>query len=544
MASCFIIGTLPYPACRNPFFSYGFEKKHYLCNLDWLYIDRIHPATIHQISMKHIILIITILFILTSLMQAQSGIAVKMIVSDHQACLGDAIRFDDATTPNDNVTSRRWTFSDTTIQGLFAGDQITVIRQFSKDINPVELRLIRTTFDTVQQDTIFGTHADTLTAVGGGDSIVMVADTTIVPGSTKAVIPRYDTSYAYDTVYIFIHPKMHPTGDSVICAGNETNIKMEPIMNAVTYSWFDKYYDNGSPLAYGSRLQVDVPAGVAKATYYLKITNSRGCTGWDSVNVFVMQPTLTTLPADGNICIGDPAFLMAGKADHYQWESLPPDSSLIGQELNSTIEVSPKTTTLYALTSYGSNGCSAEKIYATITVHPLPTPAVSVTPAVVDPTDPTITLTDVSQNGVSSFWSFGLNNFASGKTVTHTFTELNKDSVTVILQTSNDLGCSADTLFRIAVQSVAIWVPNTFTPNRADNSVFRISTVNELDYFTMQIFNRRGLLVFESNDPLFIWDGSHEGEYCPQGVYVYICNYRLAGTDQVDQAKGSITLLR
>lgn len=497
--------------------------------------------------MKHIILIITTVFILIGSSWAQSGIAVKMVVSDHHVCPGDVIRFEDET-PNDNVTSRRWTFGDTTVVlGTFAGDQITVIRQFEKDTNPVELRLIRTTFDTVlhtTKDTIYGTHNDTLTAINGDDSIVAVKDTTIIPAGTTVITPHYDTSYAYDTVYVFIHPKMHSIGDSVICAGNETNIKMEPIMNAVTYSWFDQFYDNGSPLSYGSRLQVKVPSGVTKATYYVKITNSEGCTGWDSVNVFVMQPTLTTLPADGNICLGDTAFLIAGKADHYQWESVPPDSSLLGQEKNGTIKVSPKSTTLYALTPFGSNGCSAEKIYATISIHPLPKLAVEVTPAVVDPTDPTVTLTDVSENGANSFWGFGLNNFASGRSVTHTFTNLNRDSVTVILQSSNDLGCSVDTMFRIAVQSVAIWMPNVFTPNRAENSVFRISTVNELDYFTMQIFNRRGMLVFESNDPKFIWDGSHEGVYCPQGVYVYICNYRLAGTDQVDQATGSITLLR
>ena len=477
-------------------------------------------------------------------LQAQNDNKAQLVVSSHQACIGDAIRFDDATS-NDKITSRYWIFEDTTIIGSYAGDQITVIRSFAKEYNPVELRLICTTYDTttaISNDTVYGTHNDTITSSTGEDSVIVVPDTTITLAGATIISITNDTLSAFDTVHMFVHPKMQATGDTIICEGNETNIKMDPVMNAVTYNWFETPFDDGSPIAYGSRLQVEPYS--ANATYYLKILNNMGCVSWDSIKVYVMQPSLTVQPADGNICAGDPAYLIAGKADHYLWESIPQDTTLAGQESNSRIEVSPKSTTVYALTPYGNNGCSSEKIYVTITVHQLPSLAVKIMPAVIDPTNPTITLTDESANSVSSFWSFGLNNFAEGTSVTHTFTDLNKDSASVILQSSNDLGCSADTSFRIAIQSFALWVPNIFCPNRADNSKFHIYTVNKLEYFSIQIFNRRGLMVFESEDPQFVWDGSYNEQYCPQGAYVYVCNYRLAGTDHVDQTTGTVTLIR
>jgi len=71
------------------------------------------------------------------------------------------------------------------------------------------------------------------------------------------------------------------------------------------------------------------------------------------------------------------------------------------------------------------------------------------------------------------------------------------------------------------VPQMTFYIPNTFTPNGDGlNDTFGIAGEAVKD-FNLQIFNRWGQLVFESENPNDRWDGSFNGEKVPQGVYVY-----------------------
>lgn len=69
-------------------------------------------------------------------------------------------------------------------------------------------------------------------------------------------------------------------------------------------------------------------------------------------------------------------------------------------------------------------------------------------------------------------------------------------------------------------------VPNVFTPNGdEENDVFTLSGTNDpcFDVMKVEIFNRWGRKVFESEDPLFVWDGTNKnGVECAGGVYYVI----------------------
>ena len=75
--------------------------------------------------------------------------------------------------------------------------------------------------------------------------------------------------------------------------------------------------------------------------------------------------------------------------------------------------------------------------------------------------------------------------------------------------------------------SCEVWIPNAFSPNGdAKNDRFGIvSQCNLIDY-TLRIFNRWGEIIFESNDPQAVWDGTYKGETVPQGVYFYALEFR------------------
>lgn len=66
-----------------------------------------------------------------------------------------------------------------------------------------------------------------------------------------------------------------------------------------------------------------------------------------------------------------------------------------------------------------------------------------------------------------------------------------------------------------------IYVPNSFTPNGDGlNDQFFVQG-EAIQTFKMQVFNRWGDLVFESNDVNNGWDGKFNGNLVPQGAYVY-----------------------
>lgn len=73
------------------------------------------------------------------------------------------------------------------------------------------------------------------------------------------------------------------------------------------------------------------------------------------------------------------------------------------------------------------------------------------------------------------------------------------------------------------VDDAVIFVPNAFTPRRSNNRVFKpaLLYVKDEDYL-FQVYSRKGLLVFSTSDMSQGWDGKYNGEYVPNGCYVYL----------------------
>lgn len=114
------------------------------------------------------------------------------------------------------------------------------------------------------------------------------------------------------------------------------------------------------------------------------------------------------------------------------------------------------------------------------------------------------------------------------------------------LRATDSNGCSNSVTIRIS-KSCFIDIPNAFTPNgdgHNDNFFPRQVLSGRLTGFQMQIWNRWGQLVFESERTDGRgWDGRFNGKEQPEGVYIYqitaIIDNRLAET-----YRGNVTLLR
>ncbi|RZA00888.1 MAG: PKD domain-containing protein [Sphingobacteriaceae bacterium] len=96
-----------------------------------------------------------------------------------------------------------------------------------------------------------------------------------------------------------------------------------------------------------------------------------------------------------------------------------------------------------------------------------------------------------------------------------------------------------------------IYAPNAFTPNSDGvNDVWNVSATSiynkagsPLKDYKLQIYDRWGSLVFESNDVYKGWDGKHNGTNSPIGVYVYLIKAEALNGNYIN-LRGNITLVK
>ncbi len=86
-------------------------------------------------------------------------------------------------------------------------------------------------------------------------------------------------------------------------------------------------------------------------------------------------------------------------------------------------------------------------------------------------------------------------------------------------------------------------MPNVFSPNGDGKNDILYVYGNYIDKVDMRIFNQWGQQIATINSKTQGWDGTHNGNPQPVGVYVYVLKAILSDGRTVNM-KGSITLVR
>jgi len=88
-------------------------------------------------------------------------------------------------------------------------------------------------------------------------------------------------------------------------------------------------------------------------------------------------------------------------------------------------------------------------------------------------------------------------------------------------------GVAADSiLITFVTCNCLVYLPNAFSPNRDNKNEIFQSKVNCTDYKgKLEIYNRLGQLLFQSEDPEEGWDGTWKGKDALEGIYVYVLKY-------------------
>ena len=110
------------------------------------------------------------------------------------------------------------------------------------------------------------------------------------------------------------------------------------------------------------------------------------------------------------------------------------------------------------------------------------------------------------------------------------------------------MGCVGTDMVNIKSFCCEFAYPNIFkADSRGQNSVFKVTDIYdcviEAELF---IYDRWGNLVF-IGDELDSWDGTFNGKFVEQGVYVFIYIYKAQDADREefeDEVSGDITVLR
>ena len=353
----------------------------------------------------------------------------------------------------------------------------------------------------------------------------------VSPKTTRHYTVTLDQSGCINTdslqVRVVDHVTLDPFKDSTICLGD--TITLKPSGDALYFAWTpaisldDPKLKN--PLAF--------PAG---NTTYSVVASIGKCYTSGNVNIKTVPYPLSDAGPDAFICYMDTTQLQGiAKGMRVNWV---PALNLSDPEILNP-QAYPLQTTVYNLLVYDTLGC--------------PKPGVSSVTVRVNPQIIAFAGNDTSivvgqplklhGSGAPSFLWYP--NYGLDRNDIQDPTAMITENQTYMMKTFTEEGCFAFDTIHIKVFTTApdIFVPNAFTPGGTTNNIFRPIPVgiSKIEFF--RVYNRNGMLVYNTSQIGIGWDGNLNGKPQPVGGYVWM----VQGTDYTGKLvskKGTVVLIR
>jgi len=240
-------------------------------------------------------------------------------------------------------------------------------------------------------------------------------------------------------------------------------------------------------------------------------------------------------------------------ATQFLWEFGDGNSSTLVEPIHT---YSKPGTYVVKLTADGPGGRNTREDVV-IVVYESPIALFDLTPSVTVIPDDVVSFRDKSSGNIVSWtWDFGDGQQSSEANPTHIYAEAGTYDVN--LSVVNDKGCPDSYKLTEAVTARVggkIAYPNAFTPNPGgpsggvydpqdpSNFVFFPFTAEGIVEYKLQIYNRWGQLLFESDDVNIGWDGYYKNELCQMGVYIWKARVKFSD-GSTKSFVGDVTLLR
>ncbi len=169
------------------------------------------------------------------------------------------------------------------------------------------------------------------------------------------------------------------------------------------------------------------------------------------------------------------------------------------------------------------------------------------------PTDP-ISFINLSKNAVRYEWHFGDSETSTEFEPVHFYKKANNYNIKLRVWSEDGSVDSLVISYNFTNSAYKIEFPNAFTPNSngptngyytpgvPNNDVFHPEYKGIVEYH-LRIFNRRGELIFESNEINVGWDGYINDRLAAQGVYVWKARGKYSNGQNFIKA-GNVILIK
>lgn len=351
------------------------------------------------------------------------------------------------------------------------------------------------------------------------------------------------------TVKVFPIPQAaFNINDDVQClTGNSfvfTDASNTNAASGVTYTWT---LTPGSAVT-GRVLSAQTFADTGTYTMRLDVMSDRGCSTSLTKSIYVAESPDVTITADPDACQGEivdftsTVALNRGTITNYNWSFGDGGTSA---QPNPSRAYNAAGSFNVTLTVTSSNGCTGTSAVSPVTIYAKPK-ADFISEYLLSrgmETDWKFTFTGA--NASAWDWQFedGQSSSSPGP-VLMTFNDTGNFRVTLRV-ISPDFCVDSISKFIFLKPELLFWLPTSFSPNNDGlNETFGPNTTFGLSKYRMQVFDRWGGMLFESNDPAKGWNGRDpKGEEVPEGVYAYSINFRYID-GKIFVYNGSITLIR
>jgi gliding motility-associated-like protein len=307
--------------------------------------------------------------------------------------------------------------------------------------------------------------------------------------------------------------------DVFMCEGSFVQLVAEP---GESWQWSPALSLN-DPL-----IQGPIATPLTTTTYEVYITNGCGF-GTSQVTVQVVQPSLEAF-GGGTICKGQQIGAWVSGGSQFSWQP----ANFAFPSFADSASLSPPESMQFVVTGLDQNGCLDED---SVWVFVLPLPPVDAGPDQYFDYPGTVVLYG-NTFGLDYTWE--PIDFLSCSECSQPTSSADVP-IYYTLSTTDHNGCvGKDSV--LVYPYFPIWVPNSITPNNDGlNDVF-LASGRAVEGFHLQIFNRWGLLVFETRDPAQPWDGGVNAYYAPNDTYIWKIEYDTS--ERREKLMGHVNVIR
>lgn len=319
-------------------------------------------------------------------------------------------------------------------------------------------------------------------------------------------------------------------------------ITISDLSAAAPASWQWDFGDGNSSTAQNPSHTYD-----STGVYDIQLITStiNGCRDTTVVQIDFIGPNPASVSSSTAICLGNSTQLTASGGFAYSWS---PAETLNDSAIFNPI-ATPNDTTDYAV-NISSVDAFGDTCSQTLTTTVF---AIDATLYTIDATsdDDTIaegqstTLHAITDSLMTVNWSP-----SSGMSNSNSFNPSVSPTSTTTYYVSilDSAGCpKMDSITVVVVSSKCegedVFVPNTFTPNGDGMNDVLYVRGNNIRKVYFAVYNRRGELIFETNDITKGWDGTYKAKKADPDVFAWYVKATCYSDAEVD-IKGNVTLIR